>query len=476
MKVQIVGKNIELVLEWMLNNSHWIASSVEVQNIPGWMSVTMSVIFALLWTITMLPHTLIVRNVCLVLGALLGAYVVVKNSKLLLKKQALPIWLIFSLFIWISWHLLFIGSDYDSQLSEFQSIWKRAALGSLFAIGFGIAVVREKTIKCWLILLAGFAMPILIYGFKYLLTFCVDNYGINTPDYLRLYYTNTDFYVPKISYIFFCLPVFGLALGQLEDSQDEFLSQFPWLKAVYLFFSFGVLSIFLSIHAKNGMAYSLVLGILFVVMNFKKIISKRLIWILLIISGLSFFIWAHVQKNESWTYIAADFKAAVKANPNTGDGAFVLDGPYPTNELGVPVHPENYVRFAWGLKALDLIKELPLGYGVIQDSFGRLMKEKWPLTKLGQSHSGWLDLALGIGIPGVVIIIFAAFLAIKNSLILTPPWRSFVPWFLGSSMLLLVSTEVAQKDYLETFIYLIVFAAALSLGSQLANLNRVNLS
>jgi len=424
----------------------------------------------------MLPHTLIIRNICLVSGALMGIYLLAKNPAVLMKWEALPLWLIATLFVWISLHLAFIGSDYDSQLSEFQSIWKRAALGSLYAIGLGMAVMQDKTIKCWRVLLLGFAMPILIYGLKYLLTFYGDYFGINAPNFLRLYYTNAEFYIPKISYIFFCLPAFGLALGQLADSQDRLLTRFPRLIAIYLFFIFGSLGIFWSMQAKNGMAYALILVAIFVLVILKNIKRQKLIWPLLVVCGLSFFIWTHVQNNESWAYISADFKAALQANPGTGDGAFVLDGPYPTNELGIAVHPENYVRFVWGLKALDLIQEHPMGAGIIQNSFGRLIKEKWPLTNLGQSHSGWLDLALGVGIPGVSLIILAAGLAINNSRKLPSPWHAFVAWFLGSGMLLLISTEVAQKDYLETFILMIVFAAALSLSLQFRGNGDVNLS
>lgn len=424
----------------------------------------------------MLPHTLIIRNVCLVLGALMGIYLLVKNPAVLIKWQALPLWLTATLFVWISLHLAFIGSDYDSQLSEFQSIWKRASLGSLYAIGLGMAVMQDKTMRCWRVLLLGFAMPILIYGLKYLLTFYGDYFGINAPNFLRLYHTNAEFYIPKISYIFFCLPALGLALGQLLNYPHGHSCQNAGSIAIYIFLIFSVVAIFWSMHAKNGMAYAFLLATIFVLVSLRDLKWQKLILPLLVVFGICIFVWSHLQENESWIYILGDLKVAINADPSSGDGAFVLDGPYPINDLGAAVRPENYVRFAWGFKAVELIQEHPFGYGIIQDSFGRLMKEKWPLTNLGQSHSGWLDLTLGIGLPGVLIIILTAFFAIKNSCKLPSPWRAFVPWFLGSSMLLFLTTEVAQKNYLETFILMIVFSAALSLSPQLQNASDVNLS
>jgi O-antigen ligase len=127
----------------------------------------------------------------------------------------------------------------------------------------------------------------------------------------------------------------------------------------------------------------------------------------------------------------------------------------------------NYERAAWAKVAVNFIIERPQGYGLVWESFRHIAKEKWPESNLLQSHSGWLDLTMGIGIPGVLLILLAAGLSMRNlarypEIIWSRPWI----WVLSSIVLLMITTEVSQKVYLDAFIYCILFAAALSLGLQ----------
>jgi len=69
----------------------------------------------------------------------------------------------------------------------------------------------------------------------------------------------------------------------------------------------------------------------------------------------------------------------------------------------------NYMRIAWARQSLHYIKKNKLGIGFSRDAFGRTLKENFPLRRnkkdyLGMSsHSGIIDLALGIGLPGVFL-------------------------------------------------------------------------
>lgn len=80
---------------------------------------------------------------------------------------------------------------------------------------------------------------------------------------------------------------------------------------------------------------------------------------------------------------------------------------HPNNDLGTAVSGTNYERIAWGQEALKLVAKNPLGYGLIHAAFGRLGKVAWPDSKLTQSHSGWIDLALGLGIPAITFILIS---------------------------------------------------------------------
>jgi len=124
---------------------------------------------------------------------------------------------------------------------------------------------------------------------------------------------------------------------------------------------------------------------------------------------------------------------------------------------------------AWAKEGIKLVIENPLGFGLIEGSFGRLVARQWPGTSLTQSHSGWVDLALGIGIPGMILIL-GAFLTLMIRLSshresLPNPIQECMWWVLMAMLLLWSTSEISQKVYFESLIFWLSLAAGLSLKS-----------
>jgi hypothetical protein len=318
----------------------------------------------------------------------------------------------------------------------------------------------------WNIITIGLFLPTLIYFVKYFFTFFAPAWGLLVPDYLILYsWGSSSFYVPKTAYVFFCLPSLALALGILlanvrsgsDDARHYIL---------YIFIIFAVLGLFYLENIKNGFIYSLILLVLFLASLFSGGLNRltRRQWILtsLLISTIGISFIYHIKSNDSWRTLIADAKVAVHIDQNE---ALKYGRPelLPKNEYGQTVSITNYDRISSGMEAIRLIKDNPLGYGTVLSSFGHLTKEKWPGSTLSQSHSGWLDLTLGIGIPGVFLLIFAALLSIQNTISLPLPWRAFSVWVLVAILILFITTEVSQKVYVETFVWLVALVAALVL-------------
>jgi len=428
----------------------------------------MSAIFALLWTFTMLPHTLIVHNLGLGIGALIGVYVIALNWRLLFTRQAIPIWLILLFFLWMGIHLLFIGKNLGLQLAEYLSVWKRAALGSLFGVGFGISVIQANQSRNWTIVVIGLFAPTFIYYLKYLATFILPVFGQNAPDFLRLYFGSAEFYVPKISYVFYCLPALALALGMLlrqlrKVTQLDVLkvkASLFWIAMVFL-----VLGVFYLENIKNGIMYAVVLIILFLLGIFRGGTYKASKFSLSIVFFISLVIAAlvlnNLRMNETWANLLADLDMVRVSSPEV---VWKTAEPYyPLNKNGVPVASTNFDRAFYFGTGLSLLKQNLLGYGLVQSSFGHLAQERWPNAPLIQSHSGWLDLALGLGIPGALLLLASALAAIQKVDTAVEPWSIFGAWTLGGILILYISTEVAQKNYVDTFVWLIVLVASLSL-------------
>ena len=180
-----------------------------------------------------------------------------------------------------------------------------------------------------------------------------------------------------------------------------------------------------------------------------------------------------IQTNDSWKTFSADAQVArdIQIYPQWKyEGA---QG-YPNNELGsVVVSTTNYLRLAWGKVGIKLIAQNPLGYGLIERSFGYLAKINWPDSKLHQSHSGWIDLALGLGIPGIALILTSLLILLyqlgrveKDIPTSRNPYATMVWWALFSALIMWCTTEISQKVYFDALILWLTLGAGVGLGFQ----------
>lgn len=91
----------------------------------------------------------------------------------------------------------------------------------------------------------------------------------------------------------------------------------------------------------------------------------------------------------------------------------------PATPSGAVLEESAYARAAWARQAVDAIERHPFGLGFGRDGFGRAVAEKYGVTGMISSHSGWLDFALGLGLPGLALLLLATALAIRGG------WRQF---------------------------------------------------
>jgi hypothetical protein len=439
-------------------------SALRLQRLPP---IILAILFALLWTIWIQPHTLFLRHSLLTLGSLIGLYVIFNNYRVLFTRFAIPIYLIGLLFVWVIFHLLFLSENVSLQLDEFKSIWKRIAWGTPFAIGLGIALgslfisskkesnygINKLQSHCWWILFLGMLAPAIIYLCRYLATTSADLSAAELPSAFMLLYPPSSWYIPKTGYVFFCIPTLALACAKLSTIFRGKSTLNYWHIAIFILSIFAVMSIFYLENFKNGIIYSVILVFVlitqFVVYYLKRGSLRILVAIAFVVSAFALIVMLHLQKNDSWNTLFADIKVASQLD-TVDHWKYRGDRGYPNNEFGKMVSITNYERAAWAQVAVHFIIERPQGYGLVLESFKHIAKEKWPESNLLQSHSGWLDLTMGIGIPGILLILFAAGLSIRNLACYSESiWGSPFIWVLSSIGLLMITTEVSQKVYLE---------------------------
>lgn len=440
--------------------------------------------FAILCAIWMLPATIALRNVCLGFGALLSIYPIYQARHLFFKKRAIPLWFLMILFAWVIFHLLFLAQEPHLQYDEFTSIWKRTFLGAIFAFGFGIALSAEMNSRnhlendtsqngmywtaCKVIAYLGLFTPTTIYLIKYGLAIYGSQLGIVVPHGLQAYVGANSYYIAKTAYMCFCLPMFAVSLAFLFTN----IRNGRWLSLmnpIYIASMAAVIFVFNGENIKNGFVYVFLITTVFIVCLlfslFKKYpIQKTFLIILFCITGI-FLLTHHINKNESWRTFLADAKIAWQTE-QFAQWKFSGQQGYPSNELGTVVSVTNYERIAWAKEGIKLIVQNPFGFGLVERSFGHLGSRQWPGTTLTQSHSGWIDLTLGLGIPGFALI-FAALLTLLYRLSrfggYVNPINGALWWILLASLLMWCTTEISQKVYIDSLIFWLALGAGLTL-------------
>jgi hypothetical protein len=448
---------------------------------PSWVVWVQCICFSTLYAIWALPETILIRHLCLIVGALLSLWVLYQYRKSFFQQRAIPAWLIAALFAWASIHLFFLANDVAAQYEEYTSIWKRTAIGAIFALGFGIALSSysqkkdSKRAALWGLMYLGLLAPTLIYIVKFVLTHKAEQWGIAVSDYWLLYHESAPFYLPKTAYVCFCLPTLGIALGQLARNIHQHQS-FKWANLAYLATIPAVLFVFYGENIKNGVAHSSALLVLFVgtlvFSNFRRHWAIKLVLLGVVLAIGATFVANSIQTNDSWKTFRADAKFAIDTQTYPQWKFNGAQG-YPKNESGTTISGTNYERLAWGKEGIKLIAQNPLGYGLIERSFGHLVKINWPDSKLDQSHSGWIDLALGLGIPGIELILTSFLILLyqlgrlgKDICTSRNPYATMVWWALFSALIMWCTTEISQKVYFDALILWLTLGVGVGLGFQ----------
>jgi hypothetical protein len=442
-------------------------------HIPNWIIGIQCLAFIVLYAVWAIPETMSFRNTALITGAVFGLYPIYQFRHSFFQKTAIPIWLLVILFIWAVLHLLLFAQDPAQQKIEFHRIWRYAAIGVIFAVGLGLSLAgaQANNNRWWVLIYLGLCCPVLVYLLKYVLTTYEVQLGIQVPPSLKIYFSSQMHYIPKTDYIAFCLPVLALALGRIKSILLGKELNWKQLLGIAVHFSFITATLFLFYvqDSKNGIMHAAILFLVFGVFLVFVRLSPDHFWrnVLIFLLIVGFFIAAlypYYKKNDSLRYLVADTKIAAQLDryPEWQRGG---EHGLPNNEFGKTVSHTNYVRVAWFLYGSQLAVEEPLGYGLIETSFGTRMKAKgFDIRPHRQSHSGWLDILLAIGFPGFLLVMTSLLFAMRNSKWMQPPYKEIAFWCLLANLLLWCTTEVATIITFPLLLFWIALVGGLGLA------------
>ncbi len=414
-----------------------------------------------------LPHTAGVRNILLGLCFIFALfYLWDKKKSLSINNAFIPVTLVLTLFLWVLVHYLFFSLNPVIELNEIKGFWLRSIAGVIIAIALATAVKKIRKIRIPLLLSIS-VIPLInlgVYAYQSLLK------GALIPPNEFV----TKFLFNKIETAFFggiatavCL---AILLKHLFKKQkfNNLIAEFVLLIFILLFAISSLVS-----SSKNGVAISLGLITFFTIclinISVKADSGSKLkffiLALLLTFMGMLVLKAHHSSASPGWSSLVSDLKISMNIKQYENWKNPRLYG-YPKNEYDQIVAVNTYERMAWATAGWWLVRKEPLGYGSINNSFkGMLDHQKIAHNVPGQTHSGWTDFALAYGVPGFLIIILAQLSIIYFGLKAKDQWGLIAVWICLALLPLGVIAEICYKQYFESTLFFITFAAVLVIKS-----------
>lgn len=386
--------------------------------LESWILISSSVLLVV-WA---LPHTIAARNIALVSGVLAGFFWLAIARPKIEVKSAFSVLFLLALPIWIICHWAFFSTMKDQQWDEIDSTWLRVAMCIFLGYITGLVIARHN--YCFIyILLAANLLPIINF-----IVFKIQIYF----DYALIIDSSSGLFKTKAgaSYFILCQIFIGFGLiFYIYSVKQNFTRQLLGiLLSALLLIMIGAISI-IEIKSLNGIIMIGLSATFLLVINFHyfiiQFINHILQFKLLIISiiniiFISFIILftKNILTNESKLFhLISDVNISTQIEKNH---AWVLDSTsieeVPFDKSGRAIEISTYQRTSWFIRGIYFIIENPLGSGVIKQSFGYHMRNLYPNSQALIAHSAWIDLTLGIGLPGFFLIWLGIILCVLNQL------------------------------------------------------------
>ena len=412
-----------------------------------------------LWVI---PGTIALRQILLALTLIPSLFLLRGYLRFLTfhKPQLIPTLLLLCLLIWVVIHLIFFSYDFELELKQFTSLWLRAIVGIIigFSLGFALRTNSRGKVLFFIALFATSLINLAIYTYQSY----IQGVWIAPNSFVTAYYFN------KIEAAYFGGIAIAISAAQILLTLKQKLTLRSWV--VLFFWGVGIVLALLSSlvsSSKNGIAIGIYLCLMLIIgMSYQLIFSKANRFKLSIVVILFFIVTCTIwnthksSASQGWSTIFQDIKVAVQIDKypqwksNTGLS-------YPTNEHGKTVAANTYERFSWATVGVTLIAKYPLGYGLINSSFKKVLDlDGVDHNVPGQVHSGWIDFGLAYGIPGVLLL-FSCLLALLVLGLRAKDGYCFMSTWLALMLIpFCFIAEMSYKQYFESMLFFVALGCS----------------
>ncbi|WP_337882394.1 O-antigen ligase family protein [Chromobacterium haemolyticum] len=344
-------------------------------------------------TLANVSHTIALRYVILLVMLILVA----KNHaelKSCWRDQRGPLMAMGAFLLYALFHTLLLSMWPEASAGEFRS---QLLMGGVwFATGLALFHAPRRWTISDLVIVAGCVLALAEFirgAYVYLTT--------------GLWPFNNDVFTTatKLEFTFFmnfvlAFIVAAFCFGQRGPQPLTFFPRWALCLAAAL-----ILFVSLKAGARNGM-----IGIIYLMLSMLLVYSvfegvkigwgKTLLIASLVLAALGSLA-AYAIKQDSRNQIF--FESATAGWHYADTKAWLRVAPLPKLSNGVIVDGSAYERVAWIHSGLDLIAAKPIGYGYSRNAFTNALTATGHPNQVGHSHSGFIDLGVGVGVVGIAL-------------------------------------------------------------------------
>jgi len=444
-----------------------VSSDVLLERALEWVCLFCGLVLVLIWP---LSGTIAARNIALVLGCLTSLAWVYCTRPRINIQMALPILCLLAVPAWLWIHYFFLPTDPAAQLYDLKGTWLRVILAVIMASGLGLMVARRpKLIN--VIWLSMATLAVITLGQFLWEVWQTHQWVMN------------DFRFPfkyKSAVVYFLMYPCLLAYATLHYCLlGEHLRATQKSEKLGLGLTASALAAicwadFIAAHALNGVLVAGFMGMILLIFclinGFRASKSKApsywflLITVFIVLLTSSTLFWQYDQKYEhKLGNLMGDIQVSVQIDkyPHWRVDPAYQGPPIPSDASGRVLNGSTYQRTAWFVKGVELLRDHPWGAGFSHLAFRHFMLQENSNLLLTKTHSGWMDYALGLGLPGLLLTWLAMGLvgwrsigAVSQKTVNTPLALASI-WILGGIWVLWWPTEVSEREFIEYLFFMI---------------------
>jgi hypothetical protein len=411
-----------------------------------------------------IPHTISLRETLFFIALSGYIYLSIASKNLhqlkspALKPMRVPLYLHAGLTAWILIGIFFISDHPMAALREFKSEWLMGILSAVLGALVALHARDRASLK---------TIIIAVFGVLMLHVSILDGYAFYKLLDTGIFPAGESFRIKaliapdRMNYasIFALVMLLSESIHRATNNR-----RFLPLTPLHLTASYGLvlLSIYIEGFRFGTISAALLIATAAITLFSLKGVDRNKVLpvaalVLMALIGLSY---ASISSDERWKTLSETI--ALATDPEVSE-RWLYDEKFrrPRLEDRRRAENSNFYRALYLKQGLALVAEYPLGVGFSRDAFPWAIMKRYGVEKTGHTHSGLLDLTLGVGVPGAILwcglLVSIISAALSRMKVIGSYPAAFMFLFTIAFTIRMLTDSIIRDDMLQWFAFVAAF-------------------